>query len=655
MSEGINNYMPLWGEWFIEKSIGKGSYGEVFKVYRDVNGTREYAAVKYISIPKEGDKDYYKKFTAAERAKMYDDRADKLSIEVSSMLNLRNAHNIVRYEDHIKTRKPGKSGWDIIIRMELLTALEDHLARNAITAKDVAKLGIDICSAIESCQQFDIIHRDIKIENIFIDAYGNYKLGDFGVSKIGSGTATGTVTGTEDYMAPEITRDHKYNKTVDIYALGIAMYQLLNNRRKPYIDADSIPGQDAEAQAHLKRLTGSEPMPAPKYCTDELARVVLKACAYDRHDRFDTPREMMEALRTIYMSLPDTPVLLPREIDDYDDLSDDGIETGNGGSTISDVISTSGGGTGGGTISDVIGGGSSTGGGTISDVVGGGSSSGGGTISDVAGGGSSVGGGTISDIHTTTVTKKKSKLPIIIIAALLSLLLIGGVSSYFIFSDDADSGVSVETIANVPAEYGMIIGETYELEPMVLPEDADADIEYSSSDEDVATVSPYGTVEALAEGETTITVSCGGVEVTMYLTVTADVVEVTGITGDWADASMTVGDSMTLRVAVEPADATNKEVTYSSSDDSVATVDEYGNITAVSAGTATITVTADGGVYETKTITVKKKQTSSGNRSGGNNNSGGTQSGGQAPQGTTGTDSGTTPPNKGVKIRPGYN
>ena len=50
MASGIYNYVPLWKEWYIEELIGKGSYGEVYKIYRDVNGTREYAAAKYISI-----------------------------------------------------------------------------------------------------------------------------------------------------------------------------------------------------------------------------------------------------------------------------------------------------------------------------------------------------------------------------------------------------------------------------------------------------------------------------------------------------------------------------------------------------------------------------------------------------------------------------
>lgn len=74
----------------------------------------------------------------------------------------------------------------------------------------------------------------------------------FGVSREGKGTATGTITGTADYMAPEISKDHKYNSTVDIYALGIAMYQLLNNRRNPFIDADNVPTSDVNADAQLK-------------------------------------------------------------------------------------------------------------------------------------------------------------------------------------------------------------------------------------------------------------------------------------------------------------------------------------------------------------------------------------------------------------------
>ena len=84
-------------------------------------------------------------------------------------------------------------------------------------------------------------------------------------------------------------------------------------------------------------------------------------------------------------------------------------------------------------------------------------------------------------------------------------------------------------------------------------------------------------------------------------------VEVTGVELDITQKSLNVGDTFTLTATLKPNDATNKSVTWSSSDTSVATVDENGVVTAVSEGTATITATASNGVEASCTVTVKQK------------------------------------------------
>lgn len=104
-----------------------------------------------------------------------------------------------------------------------------------------------------------------------------------------------------------------------------------------------------------------------------------------------------------------------------------------------------------------------------------------------------------------------------------------------------------------------------------------------------------------------------------------DDVSVTGVSLDKTVAELEVGGTLTLTAAVEPANATNQNVSWSSSDVKVATV-ENGTVTAVAAGTADITVkTADGGKEATCTITVKEKASGSegeGGSSGGSDDTG---------------------------------
>ncbi|MDE6580561.1 MAG: Ig-like domain-containing protein, partial [Ruminiclostridium sp.] len=147
-------------------------------------------------------------------------------------------------------------------------------------------------------------------------------------------------------------------------------------------------------------------------------------------------------------------------------------------------------------------------------------------------------------------------------------------------------------------------GESAELTATVEPEDAtDKTVTWTSSDEKVATVDENGKVTAIAAGAATITAKAGDKSATCEVTVT---VPVTGITLDKTELSLEKGESAELTAAVEPEDATDKTITWTSSDEKVATVDENGKVTAIAAGTATITAKA-GDMSATCSITVTEK------------------------------------------------
>lgn len=548
---GIYKYEPLWGEWYVDELIGKGSYGEVYKIHRTVNGKQEYAAAKYISIPKDEDKKKFRRYTKDELTTLFSDRADKFYIEISSMMKLKDSKNVVRYEEHIKTKKEDDVGWDIIIRMELLTSLEDYLDEHPFKKQDAIKLGIDICSAIASCQDNNIIHRDIKIENIFMDALGNFKLGDFGVSREGKGTATGTITGTEDYMAPEISTEHKYNSTVDIYALGIAMYQLLNNRRNPFINADTVPNADDESRASLSRMNGEE-MPPPKYGDKRLTPIILKACAFDRHSRYASPAEMADELKKLLDPTDDTEVLSKKEPFDF------------GGETQTDIPSDNDG-----------------------------------TVADNPNGR----GGTISELDPPVVKKKKSKKLRIISSIAIAICAI--VVAVYIF---IPKEIPITNIDGLPDEtVQMVVEDKFTIKPMVYPIDTTSEITYESQDPTVAKVDDNGVVTALKAGGTIITVRGDNIVKELSFNITDKKIPVTDITGIGTESELIVGSAMTLNCKVVPDNATEQNVTYSSSNLAVADIGSDGVITAISPGETNITATSDG-ISKTMKLTVKAQQ-----------------------------------------------
>ena len=153
-------------------------------------------------------------------------------------------------------------------------------------------------------------------------------------------------------------------------------------------------------------------------------------------------------------------------------------------------------------------------------------------------------------------------------------------------------------------------GATVTLTATVTPDNAtDKTVTWSTSDETIATVSG-GLVTGVKAGEVTITAKAGDKSATCTVTVTAaatepEVVPVTGVTLNQTAVTLDIDQSITLTATVAPENATNKAVTWASDKTDIATVDANGKVTAVAAGTASITVTtADGDKSTTCTVTV---------------------------------------------------
>ena len=187
--------------------------------------------------------------------------------------------------------------------------------------------------------------------------------------------------------------------------------------------------------------------------------------------------------------------------------------------------------------------------------------------------------------------------------------------------------------------------ESEALEIAKKPENGVGEITWQSSDEAVAAVDENGKVTAVGKGECEVTASVNGAEAKTKVTVG---VAATGIKLAQDSGVLTVGYSTQLKVYTVPEEAAAaqaQELSYESSDEAVATVDENGNVTAKAAGNATITVTYRDSMTAEYSLTVQKpvvKQQSSNtnsantNKGSGQTSGGSTASGGQASTGTTG-------------------
>ena len=164
-------------------------------------------------------------------------------------------------------------------------------------------------------------------------------------------------------------------------------------------------------------------------------------------------------------------------------------------------------------------------------------------------------------------------------------------------------------MAVTPSRIEIIEGESAALSARVSPEAAsDRVVSWSSSDRSVVTVDKTGTVQGLKPGTATVTATAEGKSGTCTVTVKAKAVNVTEVSLDKTELTLTEGETETLTATVKPDNADNRKVTWSSDKTEVATVDGAGKVTAVKPGEAVVTVTTeDGGKTATCKVTVKAK------------------------------------------------
>lgn len=306
----IRAFEPLWGEWRTIRVLGQGSYGKVYLAEKVELGKHYYSAIKYIGIPNDENqtKELYSEGLVTDDATLnnyYEQVLHSLMAEISINYELKGNSNIVSYEEHKVIPRESEPGYDIFIKMELLTSLPDYISSQALTVADIVRLGCDMCTALTVLQQKKIIHRDIKPANIFIHSSGHFKLGDFGVARTMEKTVNSmSVKGTFAFMAPEVARGGEGDFRVDIYSLGLVLYRLLNGNRSPFLPPPpAVISYDDNNLAQRRRMQG-EPLPAPAMADPSLAAIVLRACAYQPQDRYQDAKEMYEALQRYIAQLP---------------------------------------------------------------------------------------------------------------------------------------------------------------------------------------------------------------------------------------------------------------------------------------------------------------------------------------------------------------
>ncbi|MBS5450029.1 MAG: Stk1 family PASTA domain-containing Ser/Thr kinase [Coriobacteriia bacterium] len=197
----------------------------------------------------------------------------------------------------------GKEGDTYYIVMEYLrgtdlkTGIRSH---GALAPRKVAQIGAQVCSALSVAHAHEIIHRDIKPQNIMIQPNGDAKVMDFGIarSKNSHLTQTNSVLGTAHYVSPEQAQGKELGPTSDLYSLGVVMYEA-STGKLPF------DGDDAVSVA-LKQVN-EEPVPPSEInpnVDDNLEAIIMKCMAKDPGERFQSADELRRVLNNYIMGRP---------------------------------------------------------------------------------------------------------------------------------------------------------------------------------------------------------------------------------------------------------------------------------------------------------------------------------------------------------------
>lgn len=281
--------------------LGKGASGYVYSLKRS-DGDAHPLAVKIIPIPRDDDPKF-NNLTEEKRRLRIEREISNVREEIKIMKKLEGDSHICYFSDSRIVQRSDPYGYDAMIFMDQLISLRDYLRANAtgISNRDygiiVLNIWKDISAALSVCESNSILHLDVKPDNIFYASNSGYfKLSDFGVAVNSQTVRPGVYVGTPDYMAPELQKKAGGNAKVDIYSLGVTIYQLFNDNRLPFEGE----GTDRKTAIEM-RSSGKFSIPEIPGIPKEVNAVLLKCLSQNADDRPASNRDVFEEVTELYL------------------------------------------------------------------------------------------------------------------------------------------------------------------------------------------------------------------------------------------------------------------------------------------------------------------------------------------------------------------
>lgn len=281
------------GKYKVLELLGRGGMAEVYKAHQE--NLDRHVAIKFMHAFLVEEADFLHRFKREARA--------------MAALNHPNIVSIYDFDVY------GDNSYYLVMEYIEGGTLKDHLETLAALGErmpvtEAVRIATEVADALAYAHGRGMIHRDIKPANIMISEAGQAILTDFGIVKLLGGesiayTATGALIGTPAYMSPEQALGQQGDERVDIYSLGVLLFQMATSQL-PF-------AADTPLGVVMKHV--NEPAPLPVHFNPNipngLQQVILKALAKDPAERFQTAADMAKALRAVRLDGATTVMTAP--------------------------------------------------------------------------------------------------------------------------------------------------------------------------------------------------------------------------------------------------------------------------------------------------------------------------------------------------------
>ena len=262
------------GRYRLERQIGAGATARVWLAFDQVLERR--VAVKMLATPIGGETAHIERFRREARA----------------LANLQHAHVVTVLDSGEHDDIPF-----IVLEYVDGETLKERIQRVArLTISEAVAIAIEVARALDAAHARGLVHRDVKPQNILLDAEGGAKITDFGIARSGGEeglTMTGRVLGTTDYVSPEQALGHQVTGQSDLYSLGVVLYESLTGS-VPFSAPSPIDVATMHVRAEIPDLQQRRPE-----VSAALAAVVERATAKHLARRYATARELIADLEEV--------------------------------------------------------------------------------------------------------------------------------------------------------------------------------------------------------------------------------------------------------------------------------------------------------------------------------------------------------------------